>query len=94
MANRFWRMGDGPTPAELRRRLRHAEIWMRDANKRSAPNSRPNAEVALNSYFNLVEQMLVVLPPPGAAAIVEKPAGRFMIRGRTRAVRQHQEGDW
>jgi len=29
-----------------------------------------------------------------AAAIGEKPAGRFMIRGRTRVVRRHPEGDW
>jgi len=29
-----------------------------------------------------------------AAAIAEKPAGRFMIRGRTRVVKRHPEGDW
>jgi len=28
------------------------------------------------------------------AAIAEKPAGRFMIRSRTRAVKRHPEGDW
>jgi hypothetical protein len=27
-------------------------------------------------------------------AIAEKPAGRFMIRSRTRAVKRHPEGDW
>jgi hypothetical protein len=27
-------------------------------------------------------------------AIAEKPAGRFMIRSRTRVVRWHPEGDW
>jgi hypothetical protein len=27
-------------------------------------------------------------------AIAEKPAGRFMIRSRTRVVKQHLEGDW
>jgi len=53
-----------PTPAELRRRLRHAELWMRDANKGLAPNSRLIAEFALNTYFDRVEQMLVVLPQP------------------------------
>jgi hypothetical protein len=29
-----------------------------------------------------------------AAAVAEKPAGRFMIRNRTRAVKRHPEGDW
>jgi hypothetical protein len=29
-----------------------------------------------------------------AAAIAEKPAGRFLIRQRTRVVRRHPEGDW
>jgi hypothetical protein len=28
-----------------------------------------------------------------AAAFAEKPAGRFMIRSRTRVVKQHPEGD-
>jgi hypothetical protein len=28
------------------------------------------------------------------AAIAEKPAGRFMIRSRTRLVQRHPEGDW
>jgi hypothetical protein len=27
-------------------------------------------------------------------AIVEKPAGRFMIRSRTRVVQRHPKGDW
>jgi hypothetical protein len=27
-------------------------------------------------------------------AIVEKPAGRFVIRSRTRAVIRHPQGDW
>jgi hypothetical protein len=27
-------------------------------------------------------------------AIEEKPAGRFMIRSRTRVVQRHLEGDW
>jgi hypothetical protein len=26
--------------------------------------------------------------------IEDKPAGRFMIRSRTRVVRRHPEGDW
>jgi hypothetical protein len=29
-----------------------------------------------------------------AAAIAEKPAGRFMIRSRTRVVQRHPKGDW
>jgi hypothetical protein len=29
-----------------------------------------------------------------AAAIAEKPTGRFMIRSRTRVVKRHPEGDW
>ena len=29
-----------------------------------------------------------------AAAIAKKPAGRFMIRNRTRVVKRHPEGDW
>jgi hypothetical protein len=29
-----------------------------------------------------------------AAAIGEKPAGRFMIRSRMRVVKRHPEGDW
>jgi hypothetical protein len=29
-----------------------------------------------------------------AAAIGEKPAGRFMIRSRTRVVQRHPEGGW
>ena len=29
-----------------------------------------------------------------AAAVAEKPAGRFMIRSRTRVVQRHPEGDW
>jgi hypothetical protein len=29
-----------------------------------------------------------------AVAIEEKPAGRFMIRSRTRVVKRHPEGDW
>jgi hypothetical protein len=29
-----------------------------------------------------------------AAAIAEKPAGRFIIRSRTRVVKRHPEGDW
>jgi hypothetical protein len=29
-----------------------------------------------------------------AAAVAEKPAGRFMIRSRARAVKRHPEGDW
>jgi hypothetical protein len=29
-----------------------------------------------------------------AAAIAEKPAGRFMIRNRTPGVKRHPEGDW
>jgi hypothetical protein len=29
-----------------------------------------------------------------AAAIAEKPAGRFMIRNRIRVVKRHPEGDW
>jgi hypothetical protein len=28
------------------------------------------------------------------AAIAKKPAGRFMIRSRTRVVQRHPEGDW
>jgi len=28
------------------------------------------------------------------AAITKKPAGRFMIRSRTRVVKRHPEGDW
>jgi hypothetical protein len=28
------------------------------------------------------------------AAIADKPAGRFMIRNRTRVVKRHPEGDW
>jgi hypothetical protein len=28
------------------------------------------------------------------AAIAEKPAGRFMIRSRTRVVKRHPQGDW
>jgi hypothetical protein len=27
-------------------------------------------------------------------AIAEKPAGRFMIRSKTRVVKRHPEGDW
>jgi len=27
-------------------------------------------------------------------AVAEKPAGRFMIRARTRVVKRHPEGDW
>jgi hypothetical protein len=29
-----------------------------------------------------------------AAAVAEKPAGRFTIRNRTRVVKRHPEGDW
>jgi hypothetical protein len=29
-----------------------------------------------------------------AAAIAKKPAGRFMIRNRTRVVKRHPQGDW
>jgi hypothetical protein len=29
-----------------------------------------------------------------AAAVEEKPAGRFMIRSRIRIVKRHPEGDW
>jgi hypothetical protein len=29
-----------------------------------------------------------------AVAVEEKPAGRFMIRNRTRVVQRHPEGDW
>jgi hypothetical protein len=29
-----------------------------------------------------------------AAAIADKPGGRFMIRSRTRVVQRHPEGDW
>jgi hypothetical protein len=29
-----------------------------------------------------------------AAAVVEKPADRFMIRSRTRVVKRDPEGDW
>jgi hypothetical protein len=29
-----------------------------------------------------------------AAAIAGKPAGRFMIRSRTRVVHRHPKGDW
>ena len=29
-----------------------------------------------------------------AAAIAEKPGGRFTIRSRTRVVKRHQDGDW
>ena len=29
-----------------------------------------------------------------AAAIAKKPAGRFMIRNRTRVVKRHPEVDW
>jgi hypothetical protein len=29
-----------------------------------------------------------------AAAIAEKPAGRFMIRSRTRVVQRYPRGDW
>jgi ATP-dependent DNA ligase len=29
-----------------------------------------------------------------AAAIAEKPVGRFMIRNRIRVVKRHPEGDW
>jgi hypothetical protein len=29
-----------------------------------------------------------------AVAIRDKPAGRFMIRSRTRVVKRHPEGDW
>jgi hypothetical protein len=29
-----------------------------------------------------------------AAAIAEKPAGRFMIRQRIRVVQRHPEGEW
>jgi hypothetical protein len=29
-----------------------------------------------------------------AAAIAKKPAGRFVIRSRTRVVQRHPEGDW
>jgi hypothetical protein len=29
-----------------------------------------------------------------AAAIAEKPAGRFMIRNPIRVVKRHPEGDW
>jgi hypothetical protein len=27
-------------------------------------------------------------------AVAEKPAGKFMIRSRTRVVKRHPEGDW
>jgi hypothetical protein len=49
-----------PPPAELHRRLHHAELWMQAVNKGLAPNSRPNAETALNTYFDLVEQIVAV----------------------------------
>jgi hypothetical protein len=29
-----------------------------------------------------------------AAAVAEKPSGRFMIRNRIRVVKRHPEGDW
>jgi hypothetical protein len=29
-----------------------------------------------------------------AAAVAEKPAGRYMIRSRTRVMKRHPEGDW
>jgi hypothetical protein len=29
-----------------------------------------------------------------AAAVEEKPTGRFMIRARIRVVKRHPEGDW
>jgi hypothetical protein len=29
-----------------------------------------------------------------AAAVAEKPTGRFMIRARIRVVKRHPEGDW
>jgi len=29
-----------------------------------------------------------------AAAIAKKPAGRFVIRSRTRVIQRHPDGDW
>jgi hypothetical protein len=38
--------------------------------------------------------MLALARAAFAVAIAEKPAGRFTIRGRTRVVKRHPEGDW
>jgi hypothetical protein len=44
------------------------------------------------SYETLA--ILALAGAPFEVAIKEKPAGRFMIRSRTRVVTRHPEGDW
>jgi hypothetical protein len=46
-----------------------------------------SAEVAICRSLELARAVFKV-------AIAEKPAGRFMIRHRTRVVKRHPEGDW
>jgi hypothetical protein len=41
-----------------------------------------------------IRPTLALAPAVFAAAVAEKSAGRFMIRSRTRVVKQHPRGDW
>jgi hypothetical protein len=52
---------------------------------RSIP-SNPTARQTTLAIYRTLE--------PARAAFEERPAGRFMIRNRIRAVKRHQEGDW
>lgn len=54
-----------------------------------------------SSYYTVqTYKTLAILPQLAlaraavAAAIPEKPAGRFMISSRIRVVKRHPEGDW
>jgi hypothetical protein len=44
--------------------------------------------------INRLQRIDAVARAAFAAAVEEKPAGRFMIRHRIRVVKRHPEGDW
>jgi hypothetical protein len=48
----------------------------------------------MNFKANRVRRGIAPARAAFAAAVAEKPAGRFMIRSRTPVVQRHPQGDW
>jgi hypothetical protein len=64
--------------------------------RRYVAASQDVAACAADEYYETLAicRSLAAARAVFAVAIAEKPAGRFMIRSRTRVVQRHPKGDW
>jgi hypothetical protein len=61
---------------------------------RTEPSATTPSWLLANAVGAAICRTLALALAALAVAVSEKPAGRFMIRSRTRVVKRYPEGDW